>query len=147
MHQILTGDNHARNPFLYIQEMIDSGQVRELNADEQHGDWNHRLLLVYRQDGKKLFVSSKADKLSGKARIEALAKSSRLVSDMKALNDISVSWGKMWLPKLHELLPVFSGKMVSTADIRSGYSNVLLDYWSSLKTAFVHRNRKYVYLV
>ena len=132
----------------YLDEMIASGQIEELHTHDE-AKFNHRLLLVYRQDpstGKK-FVSSKADQLKGSARIEALKKSSRLVSDMKSLNDITVTTGRMHLPQLKEILPLMSERMVSVTDVRSGFSNILIDRESSLKTAFVHRDKKYVYLV
>ena len=132
----------------YIDEMIASGQVEELGPNE-HTNFNHRLLLVYRQDpttGKK-FCSSKADKLVGEARHEALRKSSRLVSDMKSLNEITLSTGRMHLQQLPEMLPLMAKRCVSVTDIRSGYSNILIDRQSSLKTAFIHRDKKYIYLV
>ena len=130
----------------YIQDMLNSGQIAELEPHEA-SEFNHRLLLVHRQDPEsKKFVSSKADKLSQKERIEELKKSCRLVSDLQSLNQITVSEGTMELRKFSELVPLFNKQKVSTADVRSGFSNVELDYASSMKTTFTFRDKKYRYL-
>merc|ERR1711923_463041 len=70
----------------------------------------------------------------------------RLVSDVQGLNQITLSEGTMHLQKFSELVPLFNKQMVSTADIRSGFSNVELDYESSLKTAFPFGQKKYRYV-
>ena len=131
--------------------MLKSDQIRKLRPDE-YSEWNHRLLLVFRNEGEKNFLSSKADSqtMTREERIEHLKKGSRLVSDVRNLNSISVKAGTMYLPTIQELLPTFGfngkeGKCCSTTDIRSGFSNIELDYRSQLKTAFVHRGQKYCY--
>ena len=135
----------------YLDEMLKSDQIRKLRPDE-YSEWNHRLLLVFRNEGEKNFLSSKADSqtMTREERIEHLKKGSRLVSDVRNLNSISVKAGTMYLPTIQELLPTFGfngkeGKCCSTTDIRSGFSNIELDYRSQLKTAFVHRGQKYCY--
>ena len=135
----------------YLDEMLKSDQIRKLRPDE-YSEWNHRLLLVFRNEGEKSFLTSKADSqtMTQEERIEHLKKGSRLVSDVRNLNSISVKAGTMYLPTIQELLPTFGfngkeGKCCSTTDIRSGFSNIELDYRSQLKTAFVHRGQKYCY--
>ena len=131
----------------YLEEMLESGQIVEMDPKEDSSGWNHRLLLVHRQDPEaKEFVTAKADKLPHAERLERLRKSCRLVSDVQGLNQITLSEGTMHLQKFSELVPLFNKQMVSTADIRSGFSNVELDYESSLKTAFTFGQKKYRYV-
>ena len=131
----------------YLDEMLASGQIVEMDPKEDKSGWNHRLLLVHRQDPEaKEFVTAKADQLPHAERLERLRKSCRLVSDVQGLNQITLSEGTMHLQKFSELVPLFNKQMVSTADIRSGFSNVELDYESSLKTAFTFGQKKYRYV-
>ena len=128
----------------YLENMLEKGWIREME-DNEYSDFNHCLLLTYRQDGKKQFVSSQADKLTGQERLDMLKKSSRLCSDLTKLNKISVSNGKMYLPKISEILPMFSRRCLSCTDIKHGFPNIKISPDSQKYFAFVHRNKRYVY--
>ena len=130
----------------YIANLVKAGHVRELT--ETSSPYNHCLVLVYRQEpGNKVFISSKADRanLSNEERLELLRKSSRLCADMRNLNRQCKSVGGMYLSRFNEVLPAFSQRVLSSLDIKSGYNILELTYESSLYTAFVHRNKQYVW--
>ena len=132
----------------YLANLSASGHVRALRPDER-SPFNHNLLLVYRQiPGEKAFVSSKADRaaLSHSERIEMLSQSCRLCSDLKSLNDCVEPEGAMVLQKFSESLPLFANKVLSSADIKSGFNVILLTPKSQLYTAFTHRDRQYCYV-
>ena len=132
----------------YLANLSAAGHVRALRPDE-HSPFNHNLLLVYRQiPGEKAFVSSKADKtaLTQAERIEMLSKSCRLCSDLKSLNDCVEPEGAMVLQKFSESLPLFANKVLSSADIKSGFNVIMLTPKSQLYTAFTHRDRQYCYV-
>ena len=132
----------------YIENLCKAGHVRPLRPEER-SPFNHNLLLVYRQiPGEKAFVSSKADKanLSHADRVEMLRKSCRLCSDLKSLNECVEPEGAMILQKFSESLPLFVNKVLSSADIKSGFNVIRLDDKSQLYTAFTHRDRQFVYV-
>ena len=131
----------------YIDNLVKAGHVRELT--ETSSPFNHCLVLVYRQDpNNKVFVSSKADRadMTNAERLDLLKKNSRLCADMRSLNRQCKSVGAMYLSRFQEVLPSFSNRVLSSLDIKSGYSICTLDYQSSLYTAFVHRNKQYIWL-
>ena len=132
----------------YIENLCKAGHVRPLRPEER-SPFNHNLLLVYRQiPGEKAFVSSKADKanLSHNERVEMLRKSCRLCSDLKSLNKCVEPEGAMILQKFSESLPLFVNKVLSSADIKSGFNVIRLDDKSQMYTAFTHRDRQFVYV-
>ena len=132
----------------YIENLCKAGHVRPLRPEER-SPFNHNLLLVYRQiPGEKAFVSSKADKanLSHTERVEMLRKSCRLCSDLKSLNECVEPEGAMILQKFSESLPLFVNKVLSSADIKSGFNVIRLDDKSQMYTAFTHRDRQFVYV-
>lgn len=132
----------------YLANLTAAGHIRALRPDER-SPFNHNLLLVYRQiPGQKAFVSSKADKaaLSHAERIEMLSKSCRLCSDLKSLNHCVEPEGAMVLQKFSESLPLFANKVLSSADVKSGFNVILLSEKSQLYTAFTHRDKQYCYV-
>ena len=131
----------------YIDNLVKAGHVRELT--ETSSPFNHCLVLVYRQDpNNKVFVSSQADRanMTNTERLELLKKNSRLCADMRSLNKQCKSVGAMYLSRFQEVLPSFSQRVLSSLDIKSGYSICTLSYESSLYTAFVHRNKQFIWL-
>ena len=131
----------------YIENLVKAGHVRELT--ECTSPFNHCLVLVYRQEpGNKVFISSKADRadMTNSERLELLKKNSRLCADMRSLNRQCESAGGMYLSRFQEVLPAFSQKVISTLDVKSGYNIVKISYESSMYTAFVHRNKQFVWL-
>ena len=131
----------------YIDNLVKAGHVRELT--ETTSPYNHCLVLVYRQNpDEKVFISSKADRanLSNEDRLELLRKSSRLCADMRSLNKQCKSAGGMHLSRFSEILPAFSHRVLSSLDIKSGYNILKLTKESSMYTAFVHRNKQYIWL-
>ena len=131
----------------YIDNLVKAGHVRELT--ETTSPYNHCLVLVYRQNpDQKVFISSKADRanLSNEDRLELLRKSSRLCADMRSLNKQCKSAGGMHLSRFSEILPAFSHRVLSSLDIKSGYNILRLTKESSMYTAFVHRNKQYIWL-
>ena len=131
----------------YISNLIKAGHVRELT--ETTSPFNHCLVLVYRQvPGDKKFVSSKADRaaLSQEERLEMLRNSSRLCADLRSLNNICKAPGGMHLSKFSEILPSFAHRVLSSMDIKSGYNIIELTPESQLYTAFVHRNKQFIWL-
>ena len=132
----------------YLENLSAAGHVRALRPDER-SPFNHNLLLVYRQiPGEKAFVSSKADKaaLSHSERIEMLSKSCRLCSDLKSLNNCVEPEGAMVLQKFSESLPLFANKVLSSADVKSGFNVIMLSERSQMYTAFTHRDKQYCYV-
>ena len=131
----------------YIENLVKAGHIRELT--ECTSPFNHCLVLVYRQEpGNKVFISSKADRadMTNSERLELLKKNSRLCADMRSLNRQCESPGGMYLSRFQEILPAFSQRVISTLDVKSGYNIVKISYESSLYTAFVHRNKQFVWL-
>ena len=131
----------------YLEELERKGLIRKLNHQE-YSPWNHNIHLVYRQAGDvKKYCTAQADKISHEERINLLRESARAVADVRGLNDLIESHGTMHLPKISEVLPYLGGKIVCLTDIRSGFSTIALDYESKLKSAFTHRNTRYVWNV
>ena len=131
----------------YLMELERKQLIRKLHPDE-FSAWNHNLHLVIRQTGgAKKFCNSKADKMSNTDRLKLLRESARAVADVTGMNDLLLSQGQVYLPMVSEILPYLGGKLASLTDVRSGFSTIRMDYESALKTAFTHRNVRYLHNV
>ena len=131
----------------YLMELERKKLIRKLHPDE-FSAWNHNIHLVVRQTGgAKKFCNSKADKMSNTDRLKLLRESARAVADVTKMNDLLLSQGQVYLPLVHEILPYMGGKLASLTDVRSGFSTIRMDYDSALKTAFTHRNVRYLHNV
>ena len=131
----------------YLEGLERKGLIRKLQPDEVSA-WNHNIHLVVRQaGGARKFCNSLADKGSLEERLKLLRESSRAVADTVKLNKLLLPVGQIYLPLVSEILPYLGGKICSLTDLRSGYSVIRMDYESCLKTAFTHRNIRYMNLV
>ena len=129
----------------YLEELEKKNLIRELNHNE-FSPWNHCIHLVFRQSGgARQFCQSIADKKSTEERLKMLRSSSRAVADVVNLNKITLSHGPVYLPMVGEILPYMGGRLACLTDIRSGFSTIPLNYESQLKTAFTHRNKRFIH--
>ena len=132
---------------IYLEELEKKGLIRKLYPDEFSG-WNHNVHLVFRQAGSaRRFCNALADKGTMEERLALLKQSARAVADVVKLNSLLLPVGQVYLPMVSEILPYLGGKICAQTDLRSGYSTIKMDYESCLKTAFTHRNVRYMHLV
>ena len=131
----------------YLEELEKKNLIRKMTPDEI-SPWNHNVHLVFRQvGGVKKFCNAQADRVSTEERLKMLRESARAVADVTEMNFHLLSHGQVYLPMIREILPYLGGKLASLTDIRSGFSTIRMDYQSCLKTAFTHRNVRYLHKV
>ena len=125
-----------------VHQLLAADTVEETDGSS---GWNSNIFLVSASNEQQKKLSGTiADKVTRQEQLEALRKSSRVVIDFRGVNKRVVNPfpGKVTLPKLDQLIPMFHDKYVSKADIRAGYHNIVLHPSVRPVTAFKLQNGK-----